>query len=136
MLTRQCAGLSGLSHRGEGERGISALPARTSTYLAQGRTIGDDHLMAGNTGCWSVVCRAKAKSTGQRCRRFAIHGGFVCIKHGGSAPQVRRAADRRYQAFLVEQGLARQAPRDISALLTGLGKVARNRLAQLRMEGY
>lgn len=40
-------------------------------------------------------CKAKASSTGQQCRRAAIKGGTVCLFHGGSAPQVRAAANRR-----------------------------------------
>jgi hypothetical protein len=85
---------------------------------------------------WAVKCRAHRRKTGLPCRNWAIRGGFVCTHHGGSAGQVRAAADRRWQAFLVEQGLARQARSDIDAVLIGLGKVARNRLAQLRLEGY
>lgn len=40
-------------------------------------------------------CTAKAKSTGERCRRAAIHGANVCPKHGGSLPQVKRKAKER-----------------------------------------
>ena len=40
-------------------------------------------------------CTAKAKGTGERCRRPPIRGGTVCEKHGGSAPQVKRSARRR-----------------------------------------
>jgi hypothetical protein len=40
-------------------------------------------------------CRAKArwgKFKGQQCRMWAIRGGPVCRKHGGSLPNVKRAA--------------------------------------------
>ena len=40
-------------------------------------------------------CKAKATSTGERCKVAAIKGGVVCRTHGGSAPQVRSAANRR-----------------------------------------
>ncbi len=40
-------------------------------------------------------CRATAKGTGQQCRRAAIRGGGVCPVHGGRAPQVVAAAERR-----------------------------------------
>jgi hypothetical protein len=40
-------------------------------------------------------CTAKSARTGLRCRKFAIHGGTVCDRHGGRAPQVKRAAARR-----------------------------------------
>jgi hypothetical protein len=34
-------------------------------------------------------------SKGKPCRAPAIRGGFVCVKHGGAAPQVKLAAARR-----------------------------------------
>ncbi|WP_193613138.1 hypothetical protein [Nocardioides lijunqiniae] len=40
-------------------------------------------------------CTATAKGTGQRCKRRPIPGGTVCVKHGGGAPAVRAAAERR-----------------------------------------
>lgn len=40
-------------------------------------------------------CTATAKRSGERCQRAAIPGGKVCIKHGGTAPQVKAAAERR-----------------------------------------
>jgi len=40
-------------------------------------------------------CTATSKSSGVRCKRGPIPGGTVCSKHGGSAPQVKRAAARR-----------------------------------------
>lgn len=40
-------------------------------------------------------CTATAKTTGKQCRRGAIHGGTVCKKHGGGAPQVKKAAAQR-----------------------------------------
>lgn len=40
-------------------------------------------------------CRAKAKGSGERCKRYAVPGGRVCVMHGGASPQVRAAAARR-----------------------------------------
>lgn len=42
-----------------------------------------------------IQCRATSKSTGKRCTKDAIPGGVVCRYHGGEAPQVKRAAERR-----------------------------------------
>lgn len=50
-------------------------------------------------------CHAKAKSTGRSCRNAAIPGGRVCRIHGGSAPQVQRAARLRL-AELVDPAIA------------------------------
>lgn len=43
-------------------------------------------------------CKAH-KKTGERCKKAPIKGGVVCNKHGGSAPQVRRAARDRLLAL-------------------------------------
>lgn len=40
-------------------------------------------------------CRARSKGTGERCKRAAILGGHVCSMHGGKAPRVRAAAEKR-----------------------------------------
>ena len=42
-----------------------------------------------------MKCSAKAKSSGNQCRRDAISGGTVCQVHGGAAPQVKRKAAER-----------------------------------------
>lgn len=42
-------------------------------------------------------CTATIKDTGERCTRYPIRGGTVCMAHGGAAPQVRDAATRRLQ---------------------------------------
>lgn len=42
-------------------------------------------------------CTASTRS-GRRCRKPAIRGGTVCDRHGGLAPQVKRAAARRVVA--------------------------------------
>jgi HEAT repeat protein len=44
-------------------------------------------------------CRAK-RSNGEPCKRWAIVGGSVCMTHGGSAPQVRKAAEERLRALI------------------------------------
>ena len=43
---------------------------------------------------WAIRCQARRK-TGGPCGNYAIRGGFVCVKHGGRAPQVARAARER-----------------------------------------
>lgn len=40
-------------------------------------------------------CKAMSKRSGKRCRRFPVPGGAVCVIHGGAAPAVRAAAERR-----------------------------------------
>lgn len=40
-------------------------------------------------------CRATSKRSGQRCKRYPVPGGSVCVMHGGASPQARVAAERR-----------------------------------------
>lgn len=40
-------------------------------------------------------CIARSSRTGERCRKYAIHGPTVCGSHGGRAPHVRRSAAKR-----------------------------------------
>ena len=42
-------------------------------------------------------CTARSKQTGRQCGRTAILCGTVCRYHGGLAPQVKRAAERRLE---------------------------------------
>jgi hypothetical protein len=49
---------------------------------------------------WGVQC-SRIKRDGNRCRRYAISGGFYCPVHGGQLPNVKKAASQR---------LARLAP--------------------------
>lgn len=41
------------------------------------------------------LCTANVHGTDRRCKVAAIKGGSVCVFHGGRAPQVRAAANRR-----------------------------------------
>lgn len=52
------------------------------------------------------LCQARTK-TGAECKRFAIRGGVVCATHGGSAPQVRAAANRRIALRDIESAAVR-----------------------------
>lgn len=40
-------------------------------------------------------CTGHSSRTGAPCKLSPVHGATVCHKHGGSAPQVKRAAARR-----------------------------------------
>ena len=42
----------------------------------------------------SVTCAGRNRA-GRRCKLPPIPGGWVCLRHGGGAPQVQRAAFRR-----------------------------------------
>lgn len=43
----------------------------------------------------SARCSARSKRSGEQCKRTAVAGATVCTAHGGKAPQVRAAAERR-----------------------------------------
>lgn len=40
-------------------------------------------------------CTAKSSRTGKPCQKYPINGGTVCRTHGGAAPQVKAAAEKR-----------------------------------------
>lgn len=61
--------------------------------------------MAEDSIRWAVRCRGHRRD-GSRCKRWSIRGGFVCPSHGGRAPQVRRAADRRLLEIAIHRTLA------------------------------
>ncbi len=50
-------------------------------------------------------CTAR-RTNGLMCGCFAIVGGLVCAAHGGRAPQVRAAAERRRVEEWLTRGLA------------------------------
>lgn len=81
------------------------------------------------------------KRSGDRCKRSAIKGGTVCSTHGGKAPQVLAAAQRRLdrgtalqwaQGQLSEAGTPDLDPLEHieAALSTAAGEVALFRLAR------
>jgi hypothetical protein len=45
---------------------------------------------------WARRCSAR-RTNGLPCTHWAMRGGWVCQTHGGRAPQVRAAAERRWQ---------------------------------------
>lgn len=73
-------------------------------------------------------CRGTHKKRGDRCKRPAIPGGTVCTMHGGGAPQVRAAAERRVAAEAITREasaiLAYNGVTPIDDPLGELGKLA------------
>lgn len=51
-------------------------------------------------------CTATSKRSQERCKRAPVPGSTVCPVHGGSAPQVRRAAEQRLAVRAVEADAA------------------------------
>lgn len=65
---------------------------------------------------------------GERCERWAIKGATVCRRHGGAAPQVKHAAEKRLQHAAAEKAVVTYGlPREIdphTALLEELWRTA------------
>ena len=57
-------------------------------------------------------CTAHSSRTGEPCKAWPVRGATVCRKHGGGAPQVRAAAEKRLQ----EQRAAEVARRGVAGL--------------------
>ena len=85
---------------------------------------------------WSIRCRANAQQAGRPCANWAIRGGFVCRMHGGAAPQVRAAAERRWAATRLERRLGRPlSPLELSVVTqddTGWRRELNTLLAELK----
>lgn len=62
-------------------------------------------------------CTATAKSTGQRCRRWALVGQTVCDLHGGKNPAGERARDRRLAVAQLLQWEDPDSPRPLGEVM-------------------
>lgn len=60
-------------------------------------------------------CTATSQRSGQRCKRMASLGATVCAMHGGAAPQVRAAAQRRVALAEALATSERRSPAEILA---------------------
>lgn len=84
--------------------------------------------------------RCKAHTTaGNPCRRAPILGGEVCPSHGGRAPQVKAAAERRHAAQALEADaravLAFEAVEPIADPVLALAELAAEVRATVRALG-
>lgn len=66
-------------------------------------------------------CVARSKTTGEQCKKPAMHGCTVCRAHGGAAPQVRARAEQR---VIEEHARALTAFSDASPITDPLGALA------------
>jgi hypothetical protein len=73
------------------------------------------------------ACNGRSSQTGKPCKKPPIKGGFVCMTHGGAAPQVRKAADQRIKTML-EQAL------DPDRSLVEMARVAFSNIQELYTE--
>lgn len=78
-------------------------------------------------------CTATSGRTGQPCRKPAILGGTVCATHGGSAPQVRAAANRNLVDQAATKELAHAEVKPLGDPIVALGDLAAESLAILEV---
>lgn len=70
-------------------------------------------------------CAAASRTTGRQCRQLAVNGSTVCHFHGGAAPQVRAAAERRNAEAEAARIAARFDLADAPPLTDPVGQLAR-----------
>lgn len=75
-------------------------------------------------GTMDKKCKAKAKSTGNRCTRPPVSGALVCFQHGGGAPQVRAAGIQRLLQADAERTVKGFAITPVTDPLTALSELA------------
>lgn len=84
-------------------------------------------------------CVGTSKQAGRRCKLRPIPGGTVCAWHGGKAPQVKAAAERRLAAAKItasaEADLAHYGITAIEDPLDELGKLASASTAMMNALG-
>lgn len=87
------------------------------------------------TGQWSesVRCKAKSKSTGERCKRSRTPGHLVCRLHGSASPQAQAKAQERLAAQAaqaeLDKAIARFQIEPVDDPLTALKMLAGEVLA-------
>lgn len=72
-------------------------------------------------------CKARAKQTGERCKRRPIPGGTVCSVHGGGTRAAREAGARRLaeaQAAAFVEGLWRADAQPVTDPVAALAQLA------------
>lgn len=55
-----------------------------------------------------MKCTAVSRRTGKPCGSYAVKGAVVCRKHGGSAPQIKKAAKLNYARYIVQEKVRRE----------------------------
>lgn len=55
-----------------------------------------------------MKCTAVSRRTGKPCGSYAVKGAVVCRKHGGSAPQIKKAARLNYARYVVKEKVRRE----------------------------
>nr|DAX17117.1 MAG TPA: hypothetical protein [Caudoviricetes sp.] len=55
-----------------------------------------------------MKCTAVSRRTGRPCGSYAVKGAVVCRKHGGSAPQIKKAAKLNYARYIVQEKVRRE----------------------------
>ena len=55
-----------------------------------------------------MKCTAVSRRTGKPCGSYAVKGAVVCRKHGGSAPQIKKAAKLNYARYVVQEKVRKE----------------------------
>lgn len=89
--------MSSKAYKANAKNKVSSKAMRAGTYGA-GNPSGATKPQVGKpTKVAPVKCSARSSRTGMPCQKWPVAGATVCRTHGGSAPQVQKAARRRLE---------------------------------------
>lgn len=71
--------------------------------LRKGGYFDEEGVLHNGDGC--IRCTSIVKSTGKRCRNFAIPGELQCRIHGGTSGRAAAGFERIYSAFIEDPGI-------------------------------
>lgn len=74
---------------------VKRVQVRADPLLPRSEATALSVIMTMDDGTRVRRCTAAARSTGERCGRTPIPGGYVCRVHGGDVPAAREAAKQR-----------------------------------------
>ncbi|BBZ34115.1 HGGxSTG domain-containing protein [Mycolicibacterium confluentis] len=89
--------MSNKAYKANAKNKTGSKTMRAGTYGAANPSKAAKPQVGKPTKVAPVKCSARSSRTGKPCQKYPVAGATVCRTHGGSAPQVQKAARRRLE---------------------------------------